>query len=71
MNVQVPWELQGLNTAQMKVSIGDVSGALYTVPLNDYSPAMFEIPDPSGSIVAAALDQQLAFAAGAKDGRPL
>ncbi len=58
VNVQVPWELQGLNTAQMKVSIGDVSGALYTVPLNDYSPAMFEIPDPSGSIVAAALDQQ-------------
>lgn len=57
VNVQVPWELQGQNTAQMKVSIGDVSGALYTVPLNDYSPAVFEIPDPSGTIVAAALDE--------------
>ena len=57
INVQVPWELQGLNSAQMKVSIGDVSGALYTVPLNDYSPAVFEIPDPNGSIVAAALDE--------------
>ena len=56
VNVQVPWELQGLNSAQMKVSIGDVSGALYTVPINDYSPAVFEIPDPSGSIVAAAQD---------------
>ena len=53
----MPWELQGLNSAQMKVSIGEVSGALYTVPLNDSSPAVFEVPDPSGSIVAAALDE--------------
>jgi len=58
VNVQVPWELQGLNSVQMKVSIGDISGALYTVPLNDYSPGMFEIPDPAGSTVAAALDEQ-------------
>ncbi len=58
INVQVPWELQGLTSAQMKVSIGDVSSALYTVPLNDVSPAAFEIPDPSGVIVAAALDER-------------
>jgi uncharacterized protein (TIGR03437 family) len=57
VNVQVPWELQGLSSVQMKVSIGDVSGVLYTVPLNDYSPAVFEIPDPSGATVAAALDE--------------
>jgi uncharacterized protein (TIGR03437 family) len=56
VNVQVPWELQGLNSAQMKVSIGDVSSALFTVRLNDYSPALFEIPDPSGRQIAAALD---------------
>jgi uncharacterized protein (TIGR03437 family) len=57
VNVQVPWELQGLNSAQMKVSIGDSQSDLYTVPLNDFSPAMFEVPDPSGRIIAAALDE--------------
>ena len=57
VNVQVPWELQGFNSAQMKVSIGDVSGALYTVAINDYSPALFEMPDPAGGVVAAALDE--------------
>ena len=55
VNVQVPWELQGLNSVQMKVSIGDVSGALYTVPLNDYSPGMFE---------GAALDEQFRVVTG-------
>ncbi len=58
INVQVPWELQGLNTVQMKVSIGDSSSALYDVPLNDYSPALFEYTDPgTGRLLAAALDQ--------------
>ncbi|MBK5291974.1 MAG: S8 family serine peptidase [Acidobacteriia bacterium] len=58
INVQVPWELQGVNTVQMKVSIGDSSSALYDVPLNDYSPALFEYTDAAtGRLVAAALDQ--------------
>ncbi len=57
INVQVPWELEGLNSAMMKVSIGDTSSALYTVPLNDYSPAMFEFMEAlSGRLLAASLD---------------
>ncbi|MEZ5354818.1 MAG: S8 family serine peptidase [Bryobacteraceae bacterium] len=58
VNVQIPWELQGLNSAVMKVSIENSSSALFTVQLNDYSPALFEIPDPSGRQIAAALDGQ-------------
>ena len=45
--VQVPWELLGLNSAIMKVSIGNISSSLYTVPLNDLVPAAYEFADPS------------------------
>jgi uncharacterized protein (TIGR03437 family) len=56
--VQVPWELQnalaaGETAAQIKVSIGANSGAIYNLPLAGYSPAFFE--NPAG--FAAALDQ--------------
>ena len=62
VNVQVPWELQGLNAAQMKVSIGDSSSSLYTVPLADYSPAFFEYTEPSsGRLLVAALDENYAL----------
>jgi uncharacterized protein (TIGR03437 family) len=60
--VQVPWELQGLNSATMKVSIGDTQSELYTVPLFDYAPSFFEVADPSGRLVASAVDA---------DGRPV
>ena len=41
------------------MSIDDTSSALYNVPLNDYSPALFEFSDPaSGRLLAAALDEQ-------------
>ncbi len=57
INLQIPWELEGLNSAQMKVSIGPLTeSALYSVPLNRYGPAFFERPDPGGSgrqIIAA------------------
>ena len=46
VSVQIPWELQGLNSVQMKVSIGEGpndASAVYTVPLADYSPAIFEL----------------------------
>ena len=56
INVQVPWEFQGVNQVQMKVSIGDSSSALYNVPLADYSPAAFEFDDVSGRRLAAAVD---------------
>jgi minor extracellular serine protease Vpr len=58
INVQVPWELQGLNSALLKVSLGDLSSALFTLPLASASPALFEYTDPaSGRLFAAALDQ--------------
>jgi uncharacterized protein (TIGR03437 family) len=58
INVQVPWELQGLNSVQMKVSYGDFSSAIYTVPLNDYSPAAFEYTESgTGRLLAAARDE--------------
>jgi minor extracellular serine protease Vpr len=67
VNVQVPWELQGQTSAFMKVSIGkfssltcDTNGkncTTYTVPINDYSPSLFEYTEAStGRVLAAALD---------------
>jgi minor extracellular serine protease Vpr len=55
INVQIPPELRGMNSAQMKVSIGNFSTAVYTVRLNNYSPAIFQYPYGSG--LAAALDE--------------
>jgi uncharacterized protein (TIGR03437 family) len=51
INVQVPWELQGQTSAQVKVGVSFVNGNVVTIPLSDYTPAFFE----SGGI-AAALD---------------
>jgi uncharacterized protein (TIGR03437 family) len=57
VNVQIPWELQGLSSALMKVSVGESQSAVYTVPLASVSPAAFEVPDSSGNrLVIAALD---------------
>jgi uncharacterized protein (TIGR03437 family) len=60
INVQVPWELQGVPSALMKVSIGDTSSALYTVRMNDYSPGVFEYTEQgTGRLLAAARDERL------------
>lgn len=50
---QIPWELQGQAAAQIKVSIGDSSSDLYTLPIADVSPAGFEVDDPAGRIFDA------------------
>jgi len=55
VNVQIPWELEGYNEVKVKVSVGDLSSAVYTVPLAKYSPAFFE--NPPGSGLPAALDE--------------
>ncbi|HEX4274776.1 MAG TPA: hypothetical protein VHZ74_05450, partial [Bryobacteraceae bacterium] len=55
VNVQVPWELQGQETAQIKVSFGDSSGAVYTWPIGTYAPAFFELSPATHA--AAALDE--------------
>lgn len=61
INLQVPWELRGQSSALVKVSIGDVSSQVYTLPLAEYSPGVFEYPDSnSGQLLAAALDENYA-----------
>ena len=42
INVQIPWECQGLATVSMKVSIGDFSSAVQTLRLKTANPAFFE-----------------------------
>jgi uncharacterized protein (TIGR03437 family) len=43
VNLQVPWELAGQTSAQVKVSINFTYGAVFTIPIAPYSPAFFEI----------------------------
>jgi len=52
INVQIPWELAGYSSVKMKVSLGDFSTSVYTLPLSDYAPAVFEAPVGSGFAVA-------------------
>jgi uncharacterized protein (TIGR03437 family) len=72
INVQVPWELQGITQAQVKVSIGGSSSAIYQLNLTDVSPGFFEFPDPqTGRLLIAALDSSyrlITQAAGADRG---
>ena len=56
VNLQVPWELQGQTSAQMKISVEDSSGGLYTVPLAAYSPGIFPVQE-AGQTYAAARDE--------------
>ena len=48
VNVQIPWEFQGQSSVQMTVSVGYIASAVYTVPLNTYSPGIFVATDASG-----------------------
>jgi uncharacterized protein (TIGR03437 family) len=57
VNVQIPWEFEGLTSVQMKVSLGDSSSNIYNVPLTGVSPAFFEYVDSAGRLVAAARDE--------------
>ncbi len=52
VNVQVPWELAGQTSVQMKVSADGIYGNVVTVPINTYAPAIFTY----GQSLAAALD---------------
>ncbi len=51
VNAQVPWELRGQTSVQMKVSISNASGEVFTVPVADYSPGIF-VDSASGIAVA-------------------
>ena len=53
IQIQVPWELQGQSSAQMKVVLdGDLFGNVVTVPLSNYAPQFFT----NGTNVADAVD---------------
>lgn len=57
VNVQVPWGLQGQSSVMVKVSVGDISGALYTPAISAVSPAVYEYTEPStNERLAAAVD---------------
>jgi len=58
VQIQVPWELQGQSSAQMKVVLdGDLFGKVVTVPLNNYAPEFFT----NGNNVADAQDSNYAL----------
>ena len=56
VNVQVPWEFQGQSSVKMTVSVGYIASAVYTVPLNTYSPGIFEFGPTSDHLSAVATD---------------
>ncbi len=66
VNVQVPWELEGLNSALLKVSTGPYTESignpsfpeLYVLQLGKHSPALYQFADPgTGRLVVTALDE--------------
>lgn len=65
VNVQVPWELAGQTSVQIKVSIDQSSGTLVTVPVAPVSPALFVY----GQSQAAALDENASLVGTANPAR--
>lgn len=56
--VQAPWEIEGMDSIDTKVSIGYISQTdLVTVPVVRYAPGVFETFDSSGRMVALATDE--------------
>jgi uncharacterized protein (TIGR03437 family) len=53
VNVQIPWELTGSRSAQLKVSIGASQSALVTIPIAAVSPGFFEFQDGANRVAAA------------------
>lgn len=59
INLQVPWELQGQSSVQVKVIVGESISSLATVPVASYSPAFFQYQEPgTGTMLIAALDSK-------------
>ena len=56
VNVQIPWEVQGLTSVSMKVSVGELQTSVIQLPVRNQSPAFFEYTEGSGQRSAAALD---------------
>ena len=59
LNLQVPWELQGQTSAEVKVIVGESISSLVTVPLASYAPEFFQYKLSGNSTsFADALDQR-------------
>jgi len=56
VNVQIPWEVQGLTSVSMKVSLGELQTSVIQLPISNQSPAFFEYTESTGQRSAAALD---------------
>ena len=57
VNLQVPWELAGQQSVEIKVTVGYSFGQVFTAAVAEYSPAVYLIPDAgTGPLVAAAED---------------
>jgi uncharacterized protein (TIGR03437 family) len=65
VNVQVPWELQGLpvgTSAQVKVTLSESEyGNVFTVPIADVSPAFFESGTGGARAVLATIANTLTY----------
>ena len=60
VNVQVPWELQGQTSAQIKINLEFSKSNVITLPLTTVSPGIFEFAN-GGSTIAASLDESSAL----------
>jgi len=54
VNVQIPWEFQGQSSVKTTVWVGYIPSAVYTVPLNTYSPGVFAATDANGVVFTQA-----------------
>ena len=70
VNVQLPWELQGQSSVQMKVSVNYSDGNVISLPLADAAPSLF---GDQGGMAAAlnGLNQTVTSATPARQGQTL
>lgn len=56
INIQVPWELQGYSSAQLKVTLFEYGfGTVVNVPLANYAPAMFPVGTNAAAVNTAVI----------------
>jgi minor extracellular serine protease Vpr len=57
VNVQVPWELEGQTSVQIRSDVGATTGAVYTAPVVEFAPGIYMNLD--GTAAALDLNQNL------------
>jgi uncharacterized protein (TIGR03437 family) len=53
INVQVPWELAGQTSVQIRANLGETTGAIYTAPVATAAPGIYMMPDSTAIAVDA------------------